>query len=80
MSFEEYLNLTDEEIQFLIAYDYGIRPGSPWHGSVLGKVHAKDDLDGQEEVSEEEAPEMVQLDEITAEEKSTDLDAPREPD
>ena len=79
MSLEEYLNLTDEEIQFLIAYDYGTRPTSPWHGSVLGKVHRKDDIDRPENLDEDE-PELISLDDVTSDEKVGDLDVPIEPE
>jgi|688.fasta_scaffold14722_19 hypothetical protein len=35
ISTEQYLELTDEELEYLIAYNYGEILENPWFGSVL---------------------------------------------
>lgn len=35
LTFEQYIDLTDEDIAFLISIDYGDSANSPWLGSVL---------------------------------------------
>jgi len=37
LTIEEYLNLTDDDIQFLIAYNYGDTITDPFTGSTLNK-------------------------------------------
>jgi len=51
MSLEEYLNLSDDDIEFLISIDYGDYASSPWHGSqIRSKVKIVDEnLDSYEE-------------------------------
>jgi hypothetical protein len=39
ISTEQYLDMSDEELEYLIAYNYGDVLENPWHGSVLnGRV------------------------------------------
>ena len=35
ISVEQYLELTDEELEYLIAYNYGEILENPWFGSIL---------------------------------------------
>lgn len=37
LTMEEYLNLTDEEITYIISLGYGDSPSSPWTGSALSE-------------------------------------------
>ncbi len=54
LSIEEYLEITDEDILYLISIDYGESSINPWSGSVLPDNSKKvymDDLDNEEESS-----------------------------
>lgn len=42
MSVEQYLEMTDEELEYLIAYNYGDHLENPWIGSVLNKVESEE--------------------------------------
>lgn len=37
ISLEQYIELSDEELEYLIAYNYGETLEDPWFGSVLSK-------------------------------------------
>lgn len=37
MSTEQFVEMTDEELEYLIAYNYGDTQENPWFGSVLIK-------------------------------------------
>lgn len=37
ISTEHYLDMSDEELAYLVAYDYGDVVENPWFGSVLSK-------------------------------------------
>jgi hypothetical protein len=43
ISTEQYLEMTDEELEYLIAYNYGDVQENPWFGSVLLKQEKEDD-------------------------------------
>lgn len=43
ISTEQYLELSDEELEYLIAYNYGDNLDDPWFGSVLSKRPPDDD-------------------------------------
>ena len=45
MSTEQYLEMSDEELEYLIAYNYGEMQENPWFGSILTK-HDKTHDDG----------------------------------
>lgn len=45
LSIEEYLNLTHEDIQFLMAGDYGDHVVNPFKGSVIDKNNRSKDYD-----------------------------------
>lgn len=42
MTLEQYLEMTDEELEYLIAYNYGDHLENPWAGSVLNKVESEE--------------------------------------
>lgn len=71
LTLDEYLNLTDDEINFLVAYGYGQVLNNPRHGSVLGKLCKEDiDIEDLDEESED------YLDHLSEEERVEDLDSP----
>jgi hypothetical protein len=37
LSTEQYLEMSDEELEYLIAFNYGEVQENPWHGSILTK-------------------------------------------
>jgi len=37
MSIEQYIEISDEDLEYLIAYNYGDPLEDPWFGSVLNK-------------------------------------------
>lgn len=43
LTIDEYLNLTDEDIQGLVALNIGKTPTSNWHGSVIKRPRIIDD-------------------------------------
>jgi hypothetical protein len=55
MTFEDFINLTDEDIQFLMSINAGSHPTGPWHGSSVirpkfnSKILIDDELDSEEE-------------------------------
>jgi hypothetical protein len=44
ISTEQYLEMTDEELEYLIAYNYGEVQEDPWFGSVLLKIEDSSSL------------------------------------
>ena len=64
ISTEQYCELSDEELEYLIAYNYGDVLENPWFGSVLMKSPPLD-------VIEDTTPEVTDL---RQEEKLKDLD------
>lgn len=38
ISTEQFIDMSDEELEYLIAYNYGDCIENPWHGSVLNKT------------------------------------------
>lgn len=45
ISTEQFVEMTDEELEYLIAYNYGEVQENPWFGSVLSKQSViEDDL------------------------------------
>jgi hypothetical protein len=45
MSTEQYLDMSDEELEYLIAFNYGDIYENPWHGSILSKHDTSHDDD-----------------------------------
>lgn len=73
LSVEQYLDMTDDDFEYLIAQNYGDELEDPWFGSVLHKP-APPDIYVE--------PTMTDLTEITDLEKLTnpDLDISLDPD
>lgn len=75
ISTEQYFEMTDEELEYLIAYNYGDTLEDPWFGSVIQKKSSS--------AYEEEAPEVLpDLTKISNEDKIsyTDIDYKPEED
>ena len=67
MSTEQYLEMTDEDFEYLMAYNYGDVQEDPWFGSILVKGSPAASPDFIEEVT----PELTDLSQT---EKLSDLD------
>lgn len=65
ISTEQYLEMSDEELEYLIAYNYGETLENPWFGSVLSK---------KDNSVSEPPPDMNDLIDIPEEQKLSDLD------
>ena len=65
MSTEQYFEMTDEDFEYLIAYNYGDALENPWFGSVITKNPPPD------VVVEEVTPELTDM---SQDEKLLDLD------
>jgi hypothetical protein len=65
ISTEQYFEMSDEELEYLIAYNYGDVQEDPWFGSVLLKQEKEDDAAIQD------VPEITDLSEN---DKLLDLD------
>ena len=65
ISTEQYLEMSDEELEYLIAYNYGEVMENPWFGSVLSK----------KETATTDPPDAINdLIDIPEEDKLSDLD------
>lgn len=65
ISTEQYLEMTDEDFEYLIAYNYGDSLENPWFGSVITKNPPPDII------IEEITPELTDM---SQDEKLLDLD------
>lgn len=65
MSTEQYLEMTDEDFEYLIAYNYGEMQENPWFGSVITKNPPPDII------LDEITPELTDM---SQDEKLLDLD------
>lgn len=63
ISTEQFIDMTDEELEYLVAYNYGDSLENPWFGSVLTK--------GALETFDEVIPELP---DISQDDKYMDLD------
>ena len=71
ISTEQFIEMTDEELEYLIAYNYGDILENPWHGSILNK----------HDISHEDISDIIpDLTDITEIDKLSDLDADIEED
>ena len=62
---EQYFEMSDEELEYLIAYNYGDHMENPWFGSVLNK----------QERDPEDIPDVLpDITDVTQIEKLIDLD------
>lgn len=68
ISTEQYLEMTDEDFEYLIAYNYGDTLENPWFGSVITKKPPPD-------IVIEETPELTDM---SQDEKLLDLDLDKE--
>jgi hypothetical protein len=72
LSVEEYLHLTDEDIQYLISTGYGVEPSNPFYSSSLSKPSSekepKQDIDYQPESDEATVTVFISIDKLTDEE------------
>ena len=74
ISTEQYLEMSDEELEYLIAYNYGDVMEDPWFGSVLHK-HAP----AKDEDPSEVLPDLTNIPEVDKL-KYTDIDFKPEED
>ena len=63
ISTEQYLDMSDEDFEYLIAYNHGDVIENPWHGSILSKSNDEENFDIPD------IPDVSELD------KLSDLDA-----
>lgn len=66
LSTEQYFEMSDDELEYMIVYNFGDIVENPWYGSVLTK-HVKPDIEDLEVF-----PDLTDIPEI---EKLSDLDA-----
>lgn len=60
LSFDEYLNLTKEDIQYLISTGIGSTPSNPFYGSVIRKPRiVKDDEENYDDEDEDSLDESL---------------------
>lgn len=64
ISTEQYLDMSDEDFEYLMAYNHGDVVENPWFGSILTKHDRSIEI-------EEDVPELTDIPEI---DKLTDLD------
>jgi hypothetical protein len=64
ISTEQFIEMTDEELEYLIAFNYGEVVENPWHGSVLNKTTV-----------EEEIFDLLDIPDVPEIDKLSDLDA-----
>ena len=50
LSVEEYLDLTDQDIQYLMSVNAGDHPTSPWYGSAIKKGRQKPSEEDEEDI------------------------------
>ena len=70
ISTEQFIEMSDEELEYLIAYNYGDVVENPWHGSILNRPSSVID-------DEFILPDITDIPEI---DKLMDLDADIEPE
>jgi hypothetical protein len=70
ISTEQFIEMSDEELEYLIAYNYGDVLENPWHGSILNRPSSVID-------DEYILPDITDIPEI---DKLLDLDADIEPE
>ena len=64
ISTEQFIEMTDEELEYLIAFNYGEVVENPWHGSVLHKTTVEEEIFDLPDI-----PDVPEID------KLSDLDA-----
>ena len=66
ISTEQFVEMSDEELEYLIAYNYGDPIENPWHGSILNKL--------RDSITEEIIEQPIDLTDASEIEKLLDLD------
>ena len=67
MSIDEYLNLTDEDIQYMMSIDFGEYATSPWYGSSISKRRKaiiddeEEELDTSLDITDDESEQLLGL-------------------
>lgn len=61
ISTEQFVDMTDEELEYLIAFNYGEVQENPWFGSILNDGINLDDI---EEVFNKDLTEIPEVDRI----------------
>lgn len=75
MSTEQYVEASDEEFEYLLAFNYGESLENPWFGSIISSGKNYDDVfSGTEDTSSSPLPDLI---EIPDEQKLEDLDVDR---
>jgi hypothetical protein len=79
LTVEEYLDLTDIDIQYLMSINYGESIQNPWHGSSISKSTPKDkisdDLDYQDDEISDNFVEFNEFNHgITSDDYDLDID------
>ena len=72
---EQYLEMSDEDFEYLIAYNHGDQLENPWFGSVLSKgpSFSSNNVDDTESLKDlTNASEIDKLNELDAEDLETD--------
>jgi hypothetical protein len=76
ISTEQYFEMTDEELQYLIAYNYGDTLEDPWFGSVIQKKSPVFDEDEDDDFLEMPSD----LTDVTNEDKISYMDIDYKPE
>lgn len=64
MSIDEYLSLTDEDIQYMMSIDFGEYATSPWYGSSISKRRKviidddEDEIDASLDITDDESGQL----------------------
>lgn len=66
MTTEQFVEMSDEELEYLIAYNYGDSLENPWFGSILTKGPGSSSIDVDENIPD--------LTDLSCDEKLLDLD------
>jgi hypothetical protein len=66
ISTEQYFEMSDEDFEYLIAYNHGEMQENPWHGSILNKH------DRAHDICLDNVPDLTDIPNI---DKLSDLDA-----
>jgi hypothetical protein len=72
LSVEEYLHLTDEDIQYLVSTGYGLEPNNPFYSSALSKSSSEkepvQDIDYQTQSDDITVTVVISIDKLSDEE------------
>ena len=71
ISTEQFVDMTDEELEYLIAFNYGEVQENPWFGSILNDGINLDDI---EEVFNKDLTEIPEIDRINLSDIDYDIE------